>query len=104
MMRDNFDFSALEPDIVTVILQKVVAMAPEFSASLAAQVEAQVRAEFGGQRVFVPKVGKRMAPQQRQELFNDGLTSMTQAEILEKHKVSRSTLYRVMKGGGGRFS
>lgn len=104
MMRDNFDFSALESDIVTVILQKVVAMSPGFSAALAAQIEAQIRQEFGGQRVFVPKGAKRLAPEQRRELFNDGLTNMSQAEILEKHKVSRSTLYRVMKGGGGRFS
>lgn len=104
MTRDNFDFSGLDADIVTVILQKVLAMAPGFSAAIAAQIEAQVRQEFGGQRVFVPKGGKRMAPEQRQQLFADGLTNMPQAEILEKHKVSRSTLYRVMKGGGGRFS
>jgi len=104
MMRDNFDFSALDPDIVTVILQKVVAMAPGFSAALAEQIEAQVRKEYGGQRIFVPKVGKRMTPEQRQAVFQDGLSAMDSAEIIEKHKISKSTLYRVMKNGGGRFS
>lgn len=104
MMRDNFDFSALDPDIVSVILQKVVAMAPGFSAALAQQIEAQVRQEFGGQRIFVNKVGKRMTPEQRQAVFLDGLSNMDNAEIIEKHKISKRTLYRVMKQGGGRFS
>lgn len=104
MMRENIDFSHLEPDIVTIMLQKVIAMAPGFSAELAAQVEAQVRHEFGGQRLFIPKGRKRLTPEERKSVFQDGLSTMDEKTLIQKHKISRSTLYNIMKEGGGRFS
>lgn len=101
MMRDTFDLSALEdPDIVEVILQRVIAMAPGFSAALARQIEAEVKAQYGGQRLFVPKGAKRLTAVQRQAVYQDGLTNMPTAEITAKHKISRATLYREMKKGG----
>lgn len=100
MMRDTFNFHDLEPDIVAVILQRVIQMAPGFSLTLAKQIEAQVKAEFGGKRVYVPKGTKHMTPEQRQQLFQDGLTSMSNEEILAKHKISYATLKRQMKRGG----
>lgn len=92
-----------EPDIVAVLLARVIAMAPGFSAALASQIEQEMRAEFGGQRVRIPKRGKYLTPEQRQEVFKDGLTAMPTPEITAKHKISRATLYREMKKGG-RFS
>lgn len=103
MMRENIDFTHLEPDLVTILLQKVIAMAPGFSAALAAQVEAQVRDEFGGQRLYIPKGRKRLTDQQRQAVFEDGKSSMENIEITKKHKISKVTLYKIMKEGGGRF-
>lgn len=104
MMRDKFDFSALEPDIVALVLDKVIEMSPGFSRALAQQIEADIKINHGGQRYFVPKGVKRtLTPEQRQAVFNDGLTAMDNQAIIEKHKISRRTLYRVMKGGGGRF-
>jgi Mor family transcriptional regulator len=104
MMRDKFDFSALEPDIVALVLQKVIAMSPGFSEALARQIEQEVKEEHGGQRLFVPKGAKRLTPEQRAAVFQDGLTDMDNDAISKKHKVSRATIYRVMKSGGGRFS
>lgn len=104
MMRDKFDFSQLEPDIVTVMMQKIIAMAPGFSAAIAAQVEAEVRQEFGGQRHFVPKGRKRLTPEERERVYQDGLSNIDDQAIVEKHKISQRTLYRIMKEGGGRFS
>ena len=92
-----------DPDVVAYTLQCVIAMAPGFSAVLAKQIEEQVKAEFGGRRFFVPKGAKRLTPEQRQAVFTDGLTKMPTDEIVEKHNVSRRTIYRVMKEGGGRF-
>lgn len=89
-----------EPDIVTIMLRRVIAMAPGFSAALASQIEQQVRAEYGGKRLHINKRGKHLTPEQRQALFQDGLTGMSTAEITVKHKISRATLYRQMKKGG----
>ena len=89
-----------EPDIVSIMLQRVIAMAPGFSAALALQIEQQLRAEYGGLRVRIPKRGKYLTPDQRQAVFQDGLSNMTSKEITTKHKISLRTLERQMKKGG----
>ncbi|MCK9212897.1 MAG: hypothetical protein M0P52_00250 [Rhodoferax sp.] len=101
MMHPNPD---PEPDVVAYTLQMVIAMAPGFSAALARQVEERVKADYGGRRVFVPKGAKRLTPEQRAAVYQDGLTSMPTQDIEARHNVSRATIYRVMKEGGGRFS
>ena len=93
-----------EPDIVSIMLARVIAMAPGFSAALAEQIEREVRLAYGGKRLFVAKGAfKRLTPAQHQAVFQDGLTAMPTIEITTKHKISRATLYREMKKGG-RFS
>jgi hypothetical protein len=87
-------------DIVIVILRRVIALSPEFDLALAGQIEAEVRAVYGGLRVRIPKRAKHMKPRERAALFRDALTPMPTEEILRKHKISLRTLERNMKRGG----
>lgn len=89
-----------EPDIVLLVLQRVRAVTPALSEEAAQKIEQQVRAEYGGRRLFVPKGAKRLTPEQREAVFKDGLSNMPTSEITTKHKISRATLYREMKKGG----
>ena len=89
-----------EPDIVTIMLQRVIAVAPGFNAALASQLEHELRAKYGGLRVRIPKRGKYLTSDQRQAVFQDGLSNMTNKEITTKHKISLRTLERQMKKGG----
>jgi len=89
-----------EPDIVTVILQRVAEVMPEMSEELVHQVEADVRRKYGGQRLFVLKRGRKMTNEQRSQVFKDGLSDMPTDEIIKKHKISKRSLYRLMKTGG----
>lgn len=89
-----------DADLVLLILRRVLALAPSFDPQLAAQIEAEVRATYGGQRVRIPKRGKHLSPEERQAVFEDGLSDMATDEILRKHKISRRTLERQMKRGG----
>lgn len=93
-----------EPDVMELYTQWIIAITPpELHATIAEQ-KANFCQQFGGQRYFLPKGTKRtLTPEQRQAVFNDGLTTMDNETIIQKHKISRRTLYRVMKGGGGRF-
>ena len=99
-MRDENDTEEQEPDIVSAILQRVMDVVAEFGSELAQQVETQVRAEYGGRRTFVHKRAPRMTPRQRHAAFTDGLSTMSTSEITAKHKISRATVYRLMKSGG----
>ncbi|CAH1387036.1 hypothetical protein [Candidatus Nitrotoga sp. M5] len=98
-MRDD-SADEQDPDIVSAILQRVVNVAPGFDGVLAQQVEQQVRAEYGGRRFFVHKRAPRMTPRQRHAAFADGLSDMSTTELTKKHKISRATVYRLMKSGG----
>jgi Mor family transcriptional regulator len=102
---DKFDFAGLEPDILELFTRQIIAMAPALEAAILAK-KAEFAQEYGGQRYFVPKgtgQGKARTPAQYSAVYQDGLTGMTTPEVLQKHKISKATLYRVMKKGGGRF-
>lgn len=84
-------------------MRQIIAIAPHLEPQIVAK-KAEFCAHYGGQRYFVPKGAKRMTTEQRQAVFADGLTAMDDDEIIKKHKISKTTLWRVMKSGGGRFS
>lgn len=46
-------FEPNENDIIDDILRRVIALAPEFSAALAAQVDKQAREQWGGDRPYI---------------------------------------------------
>lgn len=91
-------------DLLAALFRQILDMAPDFDAALARQIEADFRAKHAGETFQVLKRGPRMTPEKRLAVYRDGLTGMENEEIVQKHKISRRTLYRVMKDGGGRFS
>jgi Mor family transcriptional regulator len=99
MSTETVDFSRLEPDVLELFSRQIIAMAPGLEAAIL-EKKAEFCQEFGGQRYYLPKGAKRMTDAQRDALYQDGLTSMTNEELQEKHKVSRRTIYNAMKKGG----
>ena len=93
-----------EPDVLAMFMRELLALAPGFSAAVLELARQNVVDQVGGQRVRIPKRGKFLTPEQRQAVYADGLTDMPTQDITAKHKISRATLYREMKRGGGRFS
>jgi hypothetical protein len=94
---DDGEFSA--DDIVLTILRRVVALAPE-CLSIAGQVETEIRSRYGGKKVRIPKRGKYLTAEQREDLFRDAIAGMPTEEIVRKHKISRRTLFYAVKKGG----
>lgn len=91
-------------DIVGVILRQVADRAEgTIDAATLQQIEQTVRDQYGGLRVRIIKRRKRLTDAERQQLFQDGLAGLPESEILAKHRISRATLFRQMKRGGGRF-
>ena len=93
-----------DPDVVAYTLQVALALVPGLSTEQAKQIEDDVKNKYGGRRFYIPKGAKRATPEQRAALYKDGLSTMATADIAKKHQVSRATIYRLMKEGGGRFS
>jgi AcrR family transcriptional regulator len=86
-----------EPDIVAAIL--AVCKERGLDAEVALDIEVHIRSEYGGLRVRIPKRKKHLTPDERALVVADGVTSMSTDEITAKHRVSRATLYRLMKRG-----
>jgi hypothetical protein len=84
-----------DPDIVAVIL--AACRACGFDDGTAREIEGRIRAEYGGLRVRIPKRKKHPTPHEREQVHADGVTSMSNDEIIQKHGISRATLYRLMK-------
>lgn len=88
-----------EPDIVLVVLQRVRAQVPGLADEVIRQIEADVRAQYGGLRVRIPKRGKHPSATQRAAVLRDALTPASDSEITGRHGISRASLYRYVKRG-----
>jgi DNA invertase Pin-like site-specific DNA recombinase len=93
-MTDNHD---PEPDIVEIILR--ACQAGGLDADAAQQIEHTIRATYGGLRVRIPKRKKHLTPEQRQQVYQAGLSNAPNEEITNKYRIDRATLYRLMKRG-----
>lgn len=91
-----------EPDIVLVVLHAVRALAPDVSAEVANQVEAAVRAQYGGMRVRIPKRKKHPTHEERQATYREAINSAAPTdEVARNAGLHRATLYRLMKRNPG---
>ena len=86
-----------DPDIIDIIM--LACKAGGLAVDAALRIEDNIRAEYGGVRVRIPKTKKHMTGAQRQQAYQDGLTGMPTADITTKYKIDRATLYRLMKRG-----
>jgi len=90
-------------DLVAHTLKLVAVAIPGVQLDVVARIERQIKAQYGGRRYYLPKGAKRLTPAEREAVYRDGLSSLDNDEITRRHKISRSTLYRLMKAPGGRF-
>ena len=88
-----------DADIVEIILK--MAQEHGLDADAAHQIEQLVRAEHGGCRVRIPNKKKHLSAEQRQQIYQAGLSDAPTEEIVRSAGIHRSTLYRLMKRGGG---
>lgn len=97
MTSHSSDTDATGPDIVLEVLQRVRAVSAALTDEQANQIEADVRAEYGGMRVRIPKRKKHPTAEQRSAVYRDALTSMPDKDIQAEHGISRASLYRYVK-------
>jgi DNA invertase Pin-like site-specific DNA recombinase len=84
-----------DPDIIEIIMR--ACEAGGLDAEAAKLIENRIRTEYGGMRVRIPKKNKSQVEQVHAKAFADGVSSMPTREVVQKHGISRATLYRLMK-------
>lgn len=100
-MSGSADSDGTGPDIVLVVLQRVRAVNPGLTDEQAHQIELAIKAEFGGQRVRIPKRKKHPSPEQRRAVMSSSLSVLPMASSnTARHGISRRSLYRYVKRGG----
>lgn len=86
-----------ENDIIDDILRRVIALAPGFSAAIAAQIEAEARKQWGGDR---PYIGKRsgMGTSARNAAIKRDYLAGEHFHLLERrYGLCRSRLNEIIK-------
>lgn len=86
-----------ENDIIDDILRRVIALAPGFSAAIAAQIEAEARKQWGGDR---PYIGKRsgMGTSARNEAIKRDYLNGEHFHLMERrYGLCRSRLNEIIK-------
>jgi hypothetical protein len=68
---------------------------------VARKIEQQVREQYGGVRTRIAKRKKHPSADQRAQVFQEALTDAPTEQITDAHGISRRTLYRYLKRGGG---
>ena len=99
------DSEEREPDIVLVVLQRMRHYLPSaITTELLTQIEGEIKTQYGGQRVRIPKRRKHLSPQDKAAVYAQGLTKATDQQIQTDTGVSRATIYRIMKSGPSRLT
>lgn len=91
------DDTLKEPDLLQLVLDQVRACAPQVSAEVLQQIERIVRERHGGERARIAKRRPHLSAQERQALRADVISAATDAELLDRYRISRATLYRHLK-------
>lgn len=66
-----------------------------FTDNLSEQVEQQLRAEFGGQEIYISKT---MAEKRRIAVLQE-FNGRNRQEVCDKHDISKAHFYRILKSG-----
>lgn len=95
----------LKPDALWALIQGMRAHmvrlgVQDLSDEQAEQIDAEIRAELGGQRVRIPKRGKHPSKELRSRVAREALdTNASDEELTRRFGISRSSLYRYVKRG-----
>lgn len=107
-MQDTNSFLAPDhqknPDIVRVILDRVSVLVPADQMPQLVELEQQVRTQYGGLRVRIPKKKKYMTQQQRDRAISIALsdTTSTNEGLIRESGISRSHWYELVKRRSGK--
>ena len=96
MMRDTPPEVLEDPDIVVAVIREVLALGV-LTPEQASNIERRLKERYGDRRIRVKKKLQLSNEGLRSQVYQDGLSSMTNQQITSKHGISRATLYRWMK-------
>jgi len=93
------------PDVIRDVIEWLMAHEPSITEALALEAELAMKSKWGDAEVRIPKtidrkVGRPSTPPAvLASAHAAALTDKPTAEILKDHRISRATLYRLLKKG-----
>lgn len=83
-------------DIVADILQRVVALTPGFTAALAAQVDRDVRAMWGGDRPYIARRAGEGSSQRNAAIRRDWRAGERIGYLVRKYGLTRQRIHQIL--------
>jgi Mor family transcriptional regulator len=94
---DEEPYIAEPNDIIGDVLRIVISMAPEFSHALARQIDAQARAAWGGDKIYIDKHSADSYSSRNAAIVRDYLAGERIAYLERKYGLSRAHIHRILK-------
>lgn len=86
-----------EPDLLQVVLLRVRARVEDLDEQTLREIEAEIRAEHGGERVRIAKRRPHLTEGERAELVSRATGPESDQALTSSFGISRATLYRALK-------
>lgn len=86
-----------DKDLIRDLLERVMKACPEFTPTVAEDIERQIRHDHGGTDYHVRRTPQLMAETKRTAVINDYIRDLPLDEIQRTHRISRRTIYRYIK-------
>lgn len=94
-----------EFDIVVALLDLLAVLTPDLPPEKSREIEQTMRIRYGGLRTRIAKRKQHPTPAQREQIVREALSEshadVPTDQIAESNGISRRTLYRYLKRGGG---
>lgn len=90
-------YEANENDIINDVLRRVIAMAPGFSAVLAAQIDREARAKWGGDRPYIGTRSANSHSARNAAIKRDYLAGEHFNLLERRYGLGRSRLWEIIK-------
>ncbi len=86
----------VEDDLIRAMLHMVMEMDASFTDAMSAQVEQQLRLQYGGEKVWI-KPYPRIPHEKKDKAVKEYLEGMPIEQVVLKNGLSRASLYRHLK-------
>lgn len=94
--RLPWDEAGAGDDIVADILQRVVALAPGFTAALAVQVDREVREHWGGDRPYIARRAGEGTSQRNAAIRREYQAGAHIGGLSRKYRLSRQRIHQIV--------
>lgn len=90
-------FAASDSDIIDDLLARIIALAPDFNAAIAAQVSREIRDQWAGDRVYISRRAGEGQSSRNEQIKRDHQAGEHMALLQRRYHLKSSRLWEIIR-------